>query len=502
MAEKSIDLFVIGGGINGAAVARDAAGRGLSVMLAEKGDYACATSSASSNLIHGGLRYLETYQFGLVRHSLKERKSLLHAAPYLVEPLQFLVPSRDDQKRPAWMVYAGLKLYDLLGGSRSLPASGTLTDAQIDALPRLRRKNLKAVLHYHDCRTDDARLVLALLLDAREHNADISNYRAVTAIDAIEHGYRVAYRQDGVIHTAQARFVVNAAGPWANTVNGLCSAPPRQHSLRLVRGSHIVLPMPDPAQHTAFTLQNDDGRVVFTLPWLDEKFLVIGTTDQPHDADAMEARCTPHERDYLLRAYNRYFSHPGGRAAPEHVVSSWSGVRPLADDGRGDLSKVTRSAVQTWRRQGNGGIITLYGGKLTTHRDLAETVLRRLSRMGAPVARSWTRNAILPGGHAARDQLEKLAQQGPDTIPPSIRLRWAHTYGDRIALLYDRIMKDQYLVREIAPGVPEAELHHAREDEDAVRAQDFLYRRTKLYMTLSLESQRVIARFFGDRHIS
>lgn len=501
MAERSVDLFVIGGGINGAAVARDAAGRGLSVMLAEKGDYACATSSASSNLIHGGLRYLEAYEFGLVRHSLKEREGLLHAAPYLIEPLQFLVPLRDDQKRPAWMVHAGLKIYDLMGGSRSLPASGKLSSAEIDALPRLRHEGLKAVLHYHDCRTDDARLVLAVLLDARERGADISNYRAVTAIDAVGHGYMVAYLQDGVTRTAHARFVVNAAGPWANAVSKLCSAPPRQHDLRLVRGSHIVLPMPYPAHREAFALQNDDRRVVFTLPWLNGKFLVIGTTDQPHDTDAMEARCTPLERDYLLRAYNRYFSYPGSPATSVHVVSSWSGVRPLADDGSGDPSKVTRSAVQTWRRQGNGGILTLYGGKLTTHRDLAETILRRLARMGAPIAHSWTRNAILPGGHVPREELEKLAQRGPETVPASVRLRWAHTYGDRITLLYDRIEKDNNLAREITSGVTEAELHHAREDEDAVRAQDFLYRRTKLYMTLSLESQRVIAQFLGDTDI-
>lgn len=496
MANKAVDLFVVGGGINGAAIARDAAGRGLSVMLAEKGDYACATSSASSKLIHGGLRYLETYEFSLVRHSLAERESLLKAAPYLVEPLKFLVPLRTDQKRPAWFVHLGLKLYDVLAGSKSLAASGRLRRADIDALPRLRKDQLKAVLHYHDCQTDDARLVLAVLIDARERGADIANRRQVTAIRARDNGYTVSLSEAGGKADVDARFVVNAAGPWANRVAELCDAPAEIRKLRLVRGSHIVLPMPEPAQEDAFTLQNADGRVVFTLPWLEKKFLVIGTTDAPHDGDPSAAACSAEERDYLLQAYNRYFNHPGGAAGPDDIVWTWSGVRPLVDDGSGDPAKVTRDSELTWRTQGKGGFVTVYGGKLTTHRDLAETVMEALARMGASMGGAWTRGALLPGGQFAHRELDTHARQGPEVLDLEIRLRWARTYGDRMMTLFDQIARHPEQAREIVAGVPEAELIFARESEDVATAEDFLYRRTKLFLSLPQSSQQTLKDWF------
>lgn len=497
MAQRTVDLFVIGGGINGAAIARDAAGRGLSVMLAEKGDYACATSSASSKLVHGGLRYLEIFEFGLVRHSLQEREILLRAAPYLVEPLRFLVPLRAGQKRPAWMVHLGLKFYDLLAWNKSLAPGGRLSKTDIDALPRLRRQGLNAVLHYSDCRTDDARLVLAVLLDARERGADVANYREVTAINALDDGYRVSFREGGKRRRIRARFVVNAAGPWVNGVNALCDAPPPERKLRLVRGSHIVLAMPEPKQSVAYTLQNDDGRVVFTLPWLGKRFLVIGTTDVPHSRDPAKPACSKEEKNYLLRAYNRYFDHPPGPADHGDIVWTWSGVRALADDGNGDPSKITRSWAFTHRAQGNGGIVAVYGGKLTTHRDLAENVMHLLRRMGAPAGGDWTRTSVLPGGHFSRTELDDHAKRGPEAIAPYTRQRWADTYGDRIASLHERIARHPDTAKEIAPGLPEAELIHCRENEDAACADDFLYRRTKLFMDLSGEEKRAVGAWFG-----
>ncbi len=496
MTKRAVDLLVVGGGINGAAIARDAAGRGLSVMLAEKGDYACATSSASSKLIHGGLRYLESYEFSLVRQSLRERESLLKAAPYLVEPLKFLMPLTSDQKRPAWLVHLGLKLYDFLSGSKSLAASGRLSRAEIGALPRLRPEKLNAVLHYHDCRTDDARLVLALLIDARERGADIANRRAVKDIRAKEDGYSVTLSQGGNRFEVDARFVVNAAGPWANEIAGLCDAPPAAQDLRLIRGSHLVLPMPEPPELNAYTLQNDDGRVVFTLPWLRNRFLVIGTTDVPHDGDPSDAKCTAAEADYLLRVYNRYFAHPGGAAEPEDIVWTWSGVRPLIDDGSRDPSKVTRGSDLNYRAQGNGGFVTVYGGKLTTHRHLAETVMRRLARMGARMGGRWTRSAILPGGHFSHEELASHAEHGPEALGSHIRHRWARTYGDRMMALFDQIAHRPGLAHEIVPGVPEAELVFSRETEDAATAEDFLLRRTKLFMTLSQSDRKAVSRWF------
>ncbi len=497
MTEHSVDLFVIGGGVNGAAIARDAAGRGLSVMLAEKGDYASGTSSASSGLIHGGLRYLESFEIGLVRTALKEREGVLRAAPYLAEPLRFLVPITSDQKRPAWQVQIGLTLYDWLAGTTSLPPGGRLTAADVAALPRLRRDDLSAVLHYHDCRTDDARLVIALLLDARERGADIANRRAVTDIRAAENGYRVAFTQGGQSRRVLARFVVNAAGPWIARIEALCDRPPSPRPQRLVRGSHIVLRMPEPVCRDAYTLQNDDGRVVFALPWLDARFLVIGTTDAVHEGDPSTAQCSEDERTYLLRAYNRYFDHAGGPAAEADIVWTWSGVRALADDGSAGPSKVTRRAGLTHRTQGCGGMITVHGGKLTTHRELAEDVLHLLGRLGVHAGSDWTWGAVLPGGHFDRNVLAEHAEHGPAAVAAAVRRRWAQTYGDRIMVLYDRIAHAPETARDIAPGVPEAELLHAREMEDAVCAEDFLFRRTKLFMTLSDEDRQAVERWFA-----
>lgn len=498
MATTSVDLFVIGGGINGAAIARDAAGRSLRVMLAERGDYASATSSASSKLIHGGLRYLEGLEFGLVRESLNERDALLKNAPHLVEPLQFLVPITYGQQRSPWLVYAGLKLYDLLAGRKSVASSGRLSQSEIAALNRLHKDDLRAVFHYTDCRTDDARLVLALLLDARERGADIANYRDVRKITALADGYRVRFREADRDKQVNARFVVNAAGPWANKVRGLCDRPPPEHSIRLVRGSHIVLAMPEPRQTFAYTLQNDDGRVVFTLPWLDERFLVLGTTDAPHRGDAAQAKCTAQERDYLLQVYERYFGDPKRPLTARDVVSDWSGVRALTDDGKGDPSKVTRSSSLSAIAQGAGGFVSVYGGKLTTHRSLAERVMKRLERMGAAMGPSWTLHAPLHGGSLGRNELDKLAAEGPPQLAAAIARRWVHTYGDRARVLYEALERDPHLADQIVDGVTLAELLHARDVEDARCADDFLLRRSKLFIDLPPASRRKIEAWFAS----
>ncbi|MEC9369282.1 MAG: glycerol-3-phosphate dehydrogenase [Pseudomonadota bacterium] len=496
MMRRHVDLLVIGGGVNGAAVARDAAGRGMKVMLAERDDYASATSSGSSNLIHGGLRYLETFEFGLVRESLRERENLLHAAPYLVRPLRFLVPLSADQRRPGWQMWLGLKLYDFLSGSSSLPRSGRLSRAETATIPRLRGDALRAVLHYHDCQTDDARLVMALLLDARERGADIANRREVIALKGIQQGFGVTLRENGRRRDVTARFVVNAAGPWADRLDAMAKGR-SQRCLRLVRGSHIVLKMPRPATADAFTLQMPDGRIVFVMPWLGARYLVIGTTDLPHDGDAADACCTTEERDYLLAAYNRYFTHARGKAAPRDIVWSWSAVRPLVDDGSGDPSKVSRSADITSRRQGKGGLVSVWGGKLTTHRALAEEVIAALGGMGASIGNPWTHGATLPGGGASLEDLAREVVRGPSSVPVSARRRWADSYGDRIGLLYARIGRNPREARLVAWGIPEAELHYARDSEDARTAEDFLLRRSKLHLSLDRAGRAKIARWFA-----
>ncbi|WP_439817553.1 glycerol-3-phosphate dehydrogenase [Zavarzinia sp. CC-PAN008] len=489
------DIAVIGGGINGAAVARDAAGRGLSVYLAEAEDYASATSSGSSKLIHGGIRYLEQFEFRLVRESLHEREVMLRLAPHLVYPLQFLIPVRKGQVRPAWVVQIGLILYDLLSGRRQLARTGRLGAAERRAVPRLRQDGLRAVLHYPDCWADDARLTLETLLDARARGADIGNRRRVTGLAPEPDGFRLEVATPAGTQHVHATHVVNAAGPWANDLLAAAAGTvPRRKRLRLVRGSHIVLPMPQPAEARAFLMQNDDRRVVFVLPWLDARFIILGTTDVPHDGDAHDAHCTDAERDYLLACYRRYFDVAVG---PQDVLWSYSAVRPLVDDGSDNPSKVTRDYEIVGEQVGRGTFTTIYGGKLTTHRKLAESVMAELRRMGVAMRDGWTADQPLHGGSLDRPALSELAAGGPATLALAVRQRWAFTYGDQTRDLFDRIAAQPALAREVAPGVPEAELRHAIEVEDAMSADDFLLRRTKLALILDAAGRGAITDWFA-----
>jgi glycerol-3-phosphate dehydrogenase len=493
---QSFDLLVIGGGIHGAAVTRDAAGRGLNVMLAEKGDYAQATSSASSKLIHGGLRYLEHLELALVRESLVERAQLLKTAPHLVESIRFLLPIYRWQKRPALLLHAGLTLYDLLSIGDGLPPSGRLDAQEIAELPRLRREGLSTVLHYHDCQTDDARLVLAVLLDARARGADILNRRAVTAIEPLPNGYAVELDERGLKRRVDVRFIVNAAGPFVASVDAMSGAAPVPRPLRRVRGSHIVLKMPEPATADAYTLQDIEDRFIFVLPWLDRRFLIVGTTEVPQSGDPGAPACSLQEQAYLLDAYNRYFAGPEGRAIDADVAWSFAGVRALQDDGAKKPSRLTRRPALASASNGTGGFVTLYGGKLTTHRTFAEDVLDALRELGAKMGRPWTKDVPLYGGCETRAGLLSLVARYPAPLSREICHRWAFSYGDQIMRLYEKVLLDPGLAREIAPGVPLAELIHAVEIEDAVTAEDFLLRRTKLHLMLPEEGRQSIRRWF------
>jgi glycerol-3-phosphate dehydrogenase len=497
LVTQSFDVLVIGGGIHGAAVARDAAGRGLKVMLAEKGDYACATSSASSKLIHGGLRYLEQLELALVRESLVERAELLKTAPHLVEPLRFLLPIYGWQKRPALLLHAGLALYDLLSIGDGLPPSGRLKPQEIAELPRLRRENLGALLHYHDCQADDARLVLAVLLDARARGADILNRRAVTAIEPLANGYTIELDERGAKRRVDARFIVNAAGPFVAGVDALSSIAPPPRPLRLIRGSHIVLRMPEPVEADAYTLQDQEDRVIFVLPWLDRRFLIVGTTEVPERGDPGAAACSAEEQLYLLDAYNRYFAPGSGPVTAADVVWSFAGVRALQDHGGRKPSRLTRRPALASMANGSGGFVTLYGGKLTTHRAFAETVLDELRGLGAYIGGPWTKDVPLYGGGESRAALLSLVAQDPATISRETRHRWAFTYGDQIERLYAKLLLEPNLAQEIAPGVTRVELIHAVETEDTITAEDFLLRRTRLHLLLDQGGRDAVATWFA-----
>lgn len=490
--KADFDIAVIGGGINGAAVARDAVGRGHSVWLAEAEDYAIGTSSRSSKLIHGGIRYLEQFEFRLVYESLHEREALMKLAPHLVFPMRFLVPIRKDQKRAGWIVRLGLILYDVLSGRKLLGRTGKLKKDEVAALPHMDHEGLKAVLHYPDCWTDDARLTLETLLDARDRGADIGNRRRVTSIEPASEGYRLTTAEG---KSLTARFVVNAGGPWALSVLDKAKSINTNRRLRLVRGSHIIVRMPEPADPNAYLLQNPDGRVVFVIPWLDNKFRIIGTTDEPHEGAPDNPTCSDKERDYIIATYNRYFDN---NLSPQDVLDSYAGVRPLVDDGSDNPSKVTREYELEVHKSGDGALLTIFGGKLTTHRKLGELVLKKLEALGLPAGTPWTDTEALHGGILDRAALALLAENGPESLPFAIRHRWAFTYGSTTNDLYSAIERDNSLAHQLVPGVPLAELWHAIKVEDCRNGIDFLYRRTKLYMQLTPSDIDQINQWFGE----
>lgn len=489
-----VDVLVIGGGINGAGIARDAAGRGLSVLLAERGDYAGATSSSSSKLIHGGLRYLENFQFGLVREALHEREVLLRAAPHITEPLRFLLPMSAGQPRPAWMIRLGLWIYDRLAGRRQLEASGRLSPSEAAGVPHLRAGRFHTVLHYPDVLTDDARLVLETLLDARKRGADIRNYCEVEAARPVTDGYEVTLREARGASRVRTRYLINTAGPWTNHVRGRIVGLGEGRPLRLVRGSHIVLPMPGPEIRDAVTLQQDDGRVVFVLPWL-KRFLVVGTTEVAQDSPDEDTDCSEAERDYLLAAVNDALEPS---FAAESVVWSWAGVRPLVDDRSRRLSSMSRSSSLDVAANGRGGCITVYGGKITTYRRLAEKVMDALAGLGAKVGPAWTANTPLHGGGLTREALAGLADETP-ALPRSTLQRWMYTYGDVTRDLVRRAAADPALGQMVVSGVPRIELEHAWDVEDARTGTDFLERRTKLRLLLHERDRLLIHQWFADK---
>lgn len=432
LSENGCDLLVIGGGINGTGIARDAAGRGLKVILAEAGDLAGATSSASSKLIHGGLRYLEHFDFKLVRESLAEREVMLKIAPDLVRPLTFVLP-HNDRLRPAWMLRIGLFLYDHLGGKRSLPGSFPV---------RLPNSPYKGILRgafargfvYSDCAVDDAGLVLANARDARARGAEILTRARVVAAEPRDGRWLVtiAAADNGEMRQVTTRAVVNAAGPFAGRVDreilGIADAP----QLRLVKGSHIVVPRIYKGDH-AFILQAEDRRVVFVIPFA-EQFSLVGTTEIDV-ADADHPEITAAETEYLCRTVDHYFREA---PRPADVLWSFAGVRPLYDDARGSASAVTRDYVLKLTSRDGAPALSAYGGKLTTYRRLAEAAVEKLRPVFGNLPPSWTADAPLP----------------PRRLPEPAGA-------------------------EIIPGLSEAEAAYWVDQEWARTGDDILWRRTK-----------------------
>ena len=481
--ENKVELLVVGGGINGAGIARDAAGRGLSVLLVEKGDLACATSSSSSKLIHGGLRYLEHYEFRLVAEALAEREVLLKVAAHLVWPARFVMP-HVPELRPRWMIRAGLFLYDHLSRRTSLPGSKAI---RLDVPPYNSglQPQLKHGFIYSDCRVDDARLVVANAMDARSRGV-----RVLTRTECV-----TARRQDGIWKAMlssgeeiQARAIVNAAGPWVKTVlNGHLSQPSRD-AVRLVKGSHITLPRLYEGEH-AFILQNDDRRVIFMIPYGDLHTLV-GTTDIAVSDESVRPEASAAEIEYMCRAVNRYLARP---ARPQDVVWSYSGVRPLYDDGTADPSAVTRDyTLRVDDDAGAAPVLSVFGGKITTYRRLAEQAVDRLARYFPGLKPAWTDRIPLSGsdfGGIARIEARDAFFASHSHIAESTLRGIFRRHGTHA----QSVVGDGDLGEDLGAGLTEREVRYFVAQEWAQTAEDVLWRRSKAGLLMSRAQQERVA---------
>ena len=482
------DLLIVGGGINGAGIARDAAGRGLSVVLCEKDDLASHTSSASTKLIHGGLRYLEQYEFGLVRKALIEREILLRSAPHIIRPLRFVMP-HDKGQRPAWMIRAGMFLYDHLAKRELLPSSEGIDLRAHAAGTPLKNEFIKGFV-YSDGWVDDARLVVLNAIAAREHGATILTRTKCETVTRNADRWNATLRKaDGDTIAVRATMLVNATGPWAaeflhDTVHGCAGK-----KLRLIKGSHIVVRKLFDHPY-AYIFQHPDGRIVFAIPY-EHDFTLIGTTDIDYHGDADKVAIDADEIDYLCTLANRYFTKP---ITPNDVVWSYSGVRPLVEDDNGDdherASEITRDyklALDT----DAAALLTVFGGKITTFRKLAEEAVDLLAPRLGNRHGAWTANACLPGGdifgrdpdnRAVKefDVFVRTMQQRYAWLPPELVERYAHAYGTRIDVLIGNRNNLNEMGQEITTGLFEVEAEYLKRYEWAINIEDIFWRRSKL----------------------
>jgi glycerol-3-phosphate dehydrogenase len=490
-----VDLLVIGGGINGAGIARDAAGRGLSVLLVERHDLASATSSWSSKLIHGGLRYLEQYEFRLVSEALAEREVLLDVAAHLVWPARFVMP-HVPELRPRWMIRAGLFLYDHLARLARLPGSAAV---RLD-LPPLNaglKPELKHGFIYSDCRVDDARLVVANALSARELGATILTRTECVAARRENGVWHVRLRgADGVESEVTARAIVNAAGPWVKEALNDRLAQPSGDAVRLVKGSHVVFPRLYAGDH-AFILQNDDGRVVFMIPY-EDAYTLVGTTDVSVEGDPAHAVCSDEEAAYLCLAVNRYLAQP---VAPAQAVWRYAGVRPLYDDGSANPSAVTRDyTLRVDAVDGAAAVLSVFGGKITTYRKLAEHALEKLAPYFPNLKPAWTDGVSLPGSDFAgadRDtQAGRLRAHYP-ALPAAVLHGLFRRHGMRAAAVLGDARTPADLGVNFGAGLTEREVAYLVGQEWATTAEDVLWRRTKCGLHLSAMEQAGVTAWFA-----
>jgi glycerol-3-phosphate dehydrogenase len=493
--KKDYDLLIIGGGINGTAIARDAAGRGLSVLLCERDDLANHTSSSSTKLIHGGLRYLEHFEFKLVREALIERERLLRAAPHIIWPMRFVLPY-DKGLRPAWMLRMGLFLYDSLGGRELLPGTKTIS---LETAPHkgVLEPRLTKGFEYSDCWVEDARLVVLNAVDAAARGADICTRTEVLDLKPTADGYQAKVKDKTGARHINAHAIVNSAGPWVDEILGRISQKKNDKGLRLVKGSHIVTRKLFDGDHS-YIFQNADNRIIFAIPYEGDHTL-IGTTDVPFDHAPGPVKISPEETQYLCDAANEYFQND---ISPEDVQWSYSGVRPLYDDKSDNASAVTRDYVLDIDEFTDGSpFLSIYGGKITTSRKLAQHAMQKLAPFfikgrAKALGEDWTETAIFPGGDIANADFESFFRscelRYPEIETP-ILWRLARGYGTRISLV---LGSEGKLGKMFGAGLSESETRYLVGHEFVTRADDVMWRRSKLGLHMSEDERAVFTDWF------
>lgn len=487
------DVVVVGGGINGVGVAVDAVGRGLSVFLCEKDDLASHTSSASSKLIHGGLRYLEHKEFRLVREALAEREILLAKAPHIIRPLRFIMPHQ-PHLRPAWLIRTGLFFYDHLGKREKLAGSKHIT---FDAATSPLKAEITQGFEYSDCAVDDARLVVLNAIQAREQGAHIVTQTRCTS----------AYRENGLWvidlentqgrYTVQAKALVNAAGPWVAQFIQQNLKQKSPYGLRLIQGSHIVVPKIY-AGDKAFILQNDDHRIVFAIPYLDQ-YTLIGTTDHEYQGDLNKVTITQPEMDYLLDVYNDHFKHQLG---PQDILYTYSGVRSLCDDESDNPSAITRDYTLALSQEQDAPLLSVFGGKLTTYRKLAESAMTQLQPFFPTMKKPWTEKALLPGAEnlvSVELLIQQLIQAVQD-VSVQLASRWAHAYGSRVWIFLNNISMLHELGQDFGHGLYAQEVDYLVNQEWAITSSDILWRRSKLGLEFTETEIQALDEYLLELH--
>jgi glycerol-3-phosphate dehydrogenase len=478
------DLAIIGGGINGCGIARDAAGRGLSIFLCEKDDLAGGTSSRSTKLIHGGLRYLEYYEFRLVREALHEREVLLNSAPHIIWPLRFILPHHKGL-RPAWLIRLGLFLYDHIGGRRILPGT-TSVNLLTDVAGRVLKKNFSKGFEYSDCRAMDSRLVILNAMDAAAKGAEVRTRTPLR--EAIRTGktwqLKLLDKSRNEEFQIEAKVLINASGPWLDELLKHISHTETKEHIRMVKGSHIIVNKLFDHER-AYLFQNADGRIIFAIPYEDE-FTLIGTTEGDFNGNPDKVSISPEEIDYLCKAASEYFLR---EIVKEDVVSSFSGIRPLFDDGRSEAKAATRDYVlKLDTGKDEAPLLSIYGGKVTTYRKLAESVLTKLSPFLPGMGNEWTEKSFLPGGDFSPNdfdlEVRELLSRCP-VLKKALATRLFRTYGSCAYEMTAEIKDNSHMGTLFGHNLYSFEVDYLIAHEWARSAEDVLWRRTKLGLFLS-----------------